>query len=830
METETGKPESDSAGSISLASNCLETSIFSEMTNTPNLTGSGVPKQEVSVDVTAKLPTTTTTVTPSAATAAMTPSTVNIVPQTTTSTFATSIAPLPSTPSTATSVPNSLSKLLNTPGAPSVVRPQPHPQARPQTNGFLANIAARTSVDYSLYRNNNTFPNLMNGNLTQFQTIPNNFNPYSSFQPQLVNNQTTLLGQNRPGRPTMVCLDTTNYSVSPTTQPLPYRPQARPQYPTQNPNSSPKGRPRVATAQPGYVSSHTGTSAAAPARAATTNEKVFPLLYSQLSTTNQILLGEYLTKLKNKAITWDEFFKRTLEIFGNKHRAFFQAIGCEYPKIATTGTTGTTAQTVAAPKPVPVPAPVIAATPVSTSAATPVTSASKVTGPAAPSTGTRAPIWNPGLNQGNPGNVTNSLPTMGIARPQIQTTTVRPSPQVPVTTTSLSSVRPPVPNESRSNGEDSKAVDFDNLTDVMGSVGVDLREESENIMRSVHGSVGLRANSSLTEDSGSRTLDHFAPPPFVEASNLDWILSRITSKYSISEVSPEVLELLSLAVEERVRSLLEQIIKTSKHRALAQQSYPTPPLNDNGKPIYKVMVNKDPRKQIQALERADKDRVRKYYLRLQEGSHLDDEGEPRSKKSKNKRDGFSGLTATASARNMSEESRKANANQTTHMFTGGLRKSWMLASTTPRVSSPLASTPPTKPSDSKSDKPKDSKNFERSDSALASVKKHAPAVSSNLVIKTSSSPSSPATNPLVLKKDQSSLLNPSSNSTSLSFNRPKSTVSPLTSSLSSRFAKYRPTTRSLTAQDALFVIESDVSGRPCSSRAKVLMRTYATLK
>lgn len=766
----------------------------------PNRNGNGITNTETPVDIKPKLSATTIT---------------------------------PSTVTTGTG-PNSLSKLLNTPGAPSVIRPQPRPlarpQPRPQASTFLTNIASRNPVDYSLYRSNSTFPNLVNGNLSQLQALPSGFNNYSNLRPQLGNIQASIAPQIRPasGRPNIGRIDTSMYSISPNTQPLTYRPQVRPQYTAQNLNSSPQVRPRGASTRPGYISSPAismaGAPAVTPARAAVPNEKVFSLLFSQLSTSNQILLGECLTKLKNKVMTWDEFHKRTLEIFGNKHSAFIQAIGADNPRPANTPQSS---QTVAAPRPAPVP--------VTAPVSTPVSYTSNLSGQAAPPSGNRAPLWNPGSNQNASGTtLTNSLPTLGISRPQVQPQTiiVRPSSITTSNPTSgPSAPRPPLQNESRINGEDNRAVDFDNLTDVMGSAGVDLREESENIMRSVHGSVGLRSNSSLTEVSGLRTLDSFVPLPFVEIPSLNQILLQITKKYDVSEISPEVLELLSLAVEERVRGLLDQMIKTSKHRVLAQQTYPTPPLNDIGKPIYKVMVNKDPRKQLQALERVDKDRVRKYYLRLEEGSQIDEDGESRSKKSKNRRDASSGLTATASARNMSEESRKANANQTTHMFTGGLRKSWMLASTTPRISSPLASAPPTTSRDSKSETNKDSKKPERTDSSLSSVKRHAPAVSSNLVSKTDSGPSSPVTSVIESKPDQSNQFKAPSNPNLLNINRTKTQVSPsLGSSLSSRFAKNRSTTRSLTAQDALFVIESDVSGRPCSSRAKLLMRSYATLK
>lgn len=686
---------------------------------------------------------------------------------------------------------NPLSKLPTAYAAPAVARAQ-----RPPPSNFpTRNLTSINPADYALFKNNAALQSSLNANLGQMHGLGGGFNNYGGFPNQLGVNPSALAAQARAisGRPMMGRNDNLLYSLPPGSQNRTYLNPARTQYPGQTLAANQVPRVRAPVARPVFPSTTASNVTRPP-----TNEKSFALLYSQLSTTNQALLGECLTNLKNKTITWDEFQVRTKEMFGDKHSAFIQAIGAEGPRQGATSH-------------LPQDASSAAATPLGTPSGNhssvltkPLTQAAAHQGPR--NTGWNRPTMNP--NQVSPANVlANQKAMFGANRPQPIGL------QNPSATNS--SVKAQAGIDTKSTGEDGRNVDYD-YTDVMGSVGVDLREESENIMRGVH----LNANANPTR-TGSGGLESYKLPPLIDSAELLQTLQCITKTHDITEVSSEFCSYVSLAVEERLRGLIEQMIHVSKHRQLSQQSYPTPPLNDSGKPIYKVIVHSDVRKQLKAIERVEKDKARKYYLRLEEGSNHLEENETRSKKLKTKKDPTSSNSAAANAKNMSEESRKHFANQTTHMFTGKHRKSWMLASTTPRISSPLASTPPTTPKVKAKEFAKDSKQSELIVSPTPTHLKHIPSVSSNLNPKPLSGPSSPS---IESKFDQSGQfrvpINP--NSFNLSRNNLLKNATPTT-----RFSNNQSSSRSITIKDALFVMESDAIGRPCPSRAQILLRAYS---
>ncbi|KAI0244793.1 hypothetical protein L0F63_002454 [Massospora cicadina] len=358
---------------------------------------------------------------------------------------------------------------------------------------------------------------------------------------------------------------------------------------------------------------------------------------SQLKPEVQQMLVELLSKLKNKQISYDDFSRLTKPCLGDQHDTIIQAV---------------------APQPL-VPA-------------------------------MYQPFSNPssGLLPPRLSMAQNNL--VKVQPAQEPAPTLAPSHQTSQPQPALRPAAIPTPAQSDSRPFDTQATDFGLLTDVMSSVGVDLREESENILRGVHTTSASRT-ANVTEGGSNFT----PPPPLLDPAALKLSIGAIASSHDLQDVSNEVYGYISLAVEERLRDLVEQMIKASLQRSRTQASFPTSPITESGRPLYRVAVSLDPKKQLQALERVDRCFARSFQLRL-EGSQLDEDGEPRIKRTRARKDLSSGISSNL--RNLSEDARKRNANQTTHMFTGGQRKAWMMASsvsTTPRVSSPLASTPPT---------------------------------------------------------------------------------------------------------------------------------------
>ncbi|KAG0364580.1 hypothetical protein BGZ54_007361 [Gamsiella multidivaricata] len=233
----------------------------------------------------------------------------------------------------------------------------------------------------------------------------------------------------------------------------------------------------------------------------------------------------------------------------------------------------------------------------------------------------------------------------------------------------------------RSSASGIERVNYDNITDVMGYVGVDLREESDNIMRDNDG----YSRSGGGYDGQDRTRIQ----NFISAKLLKAKVEHIAQSHKLQNIDGDVLAYLAMATQERLRGLVEQMVLASKHRGRSLATMP-PPMYDEDHPMYKVAVSQDVKRQLLAIERVEReeetkrkeliaDRERK----LAAGEDLDEAGDSRgsagasgAKKGKKQKEGGPGV----SARNMTDEARKKVANQTALGFAGGSGRSysWMM--------------------------------------------------------------------------------------------------------------------------------------------------------
>lgn len=237
--------------------------------------------------------------------------------------------------------------------------------------------------------------------------------------------------------------------------------------------------------------------------------------------------------------------------------------------------------------------------------------------------------------------------------------------------------------KSAANPADDK-VDYDALADVMNSVGVDLREESENIMKE---------NDMLAHQNGLEhpQEDHTRTQSFANTSLLAHRMALIAKRNNLTNVDIDAVNYLALACQDRLRTLLSSMINASKHRAKSNQ-FPEPPMSRNNTPLFKVVVSQDPTKQLHAINRADReeDMILKEFLKEKE----EEGGEgPKAKKSKTRKDGTS---IGAAARNINEEQRRKTANATALLSAGGVQKSWMISTSTDTITPPPP--PPSQPS------------------------------------------------------------------------------------------------------------------------------------
>ncbi|OMJ20698.1 hypothetical protein AYI70_g3950 [Smittium culicis] len=298
------------------------------------------------------------------------------------------------------------------------------------------------------------------------------------------------------------------------------------------------------------------------------------------------------------------------------------------------------------------------------------------------------------------------------------------------------------------------------IDDVMGIAGVDLRKERENIL---HASL-IQNQRKYKNDGATESYYSESEQPktysvilnnveivkesrkkieFLNETKLDDKVSLLLSNNGIKKVSASVSEILSQAVEYRLRSLVKSMISAAYHR-MRTQTIPPPPLNQTtNTPLYRIVPSFDLRKQLSALERVDKNNERKFFESLLDPDSLKsvsglgsatsnrassqnkpitneneldsvDDFEASNKndpttgklttKNKRKRVSNSGLDKSGlagssslslayatvsgsggsgsmlSARNMPDEVRSKITNQTALMSAGGVRKSWMMSS------------------------------------------------------------------------------------------------------------------------------------------------------
>ncbi|XP_077075791.1 transcription initiation factor TFIID subunit 4 [Siphateles boraxobius] len=148
--------------------------------------------------------------------------------------------------------------------------------------------------------------------------------------------------------------------------------------------------------------------------------------------------------------------------------------------------------------------------------------------------------------------------------------------------------QPPLPAQAHG-FKDSTSGSFrddDDINDVASMAGVNLSEESARILASGSELVGSVIRSCQEE-------------PFLFPSALQTRVLHIGGSLSIKEVCPDVLELLSLATQERLRDLLEKLTVVAQHR---QISY---------KDDWRYSLTNDVRSQLkfmEQLERLEKER------------------------------------------------------------------------------------------------------------------------------------------------------------------------------------------------------------------------------
>ncbi|KAI7881078.1 hypothetical protein K492DRAFT_187241 [Lichtheimia hyalospora FSU 10163] len=227
-------------------------------------------------------------------------------------------------------------------------------------------------------------------------------------------------------------------------------------------------------------------------------------------------------------------------------------------------------------------------------------------------------------------------------------------------------------------------IDYDTLTDVMGYAGVDLREEAEHFLKEGDGTGAILPDG----------VDRSKIQDFMNGDMLRSRVLELAQPLQISNVDQDFISYLALATQERLRGLVEQMVDASKHRVMSQAGSAPPPLDERtGHPLYRIVVQQDPRKQLLAIERAEREeeRKRKELLaererRMQMGEGEGEDGKSKKKKKEKDGTGAGGGPASGGARGSGaggasgDGTGKGGSTSETALIRaiGGVRKSWML--------------------------------------------------------------------------------------------------------------------------------------------------------
>ncbi|KAI8975698.1 transcription initiation factor TFIID component TAF4 family-domain-containing protein [Mycotypha africana] len=192
-----------------------------------------------------------------------------------------------------------------------------------------------------------------------------------------------------------------------------------------------------------------------------------------------------------------------------------------------------------------------------------------------------------------------------------------------------------------SGGGGSDRIDYDTLTDVMGYAGVDLREEAEHFVR---------------EGQDTSLPDGIDRSRYQDFMNIDMLRERLLgyAKYvNIKRVDNDFVAYIALATQDRLRQVMQNMVKASKHRTF--DPFDEPPMistttlatvskgqkrfleeedeeeegkgEENNKlyPLYKIHVKQNVMQQLATLEKVDRQTTLDLDTNAMDGDDDDDE-------------------------------------------------------------------------------------------------------------------------------------------------------------------------------------------------------------
>ncbi|CAI2175790.1 2635_t:CDS:2 [Funneliformis geosporum] len=155
-----------------------------------------------------------------------------------------------------------------------------------------------------------------------------------------------------------------------------------------------------------------------------------------------------------------------------------------------------------------------------------------------------------------------------------------------------------VPGISRATDENA------NYDDVLSFTGIDLKEETDNILRE-NELLGIRQSASAIQfPVRSR------PQSFLDPNKLASVVTSIAMQQELG-VNPNVMTYLALATQERIRSLVEAMIAAKNHRIHSEHVHYPGVTGVENQTKYKEIVSLDVKSQLLAIEKVEFEQERK---------------------------------------------------------------------------------------------------------------------------------------------------------------------------------------------------------------------------
>ncbi|CAG8708741.1 13070_t:CDS:2, partial [Funneliformis mosseae] len=216
--------------------------------------------------------------------------------------------------------------------------------------------------------------------------------------------------------------------------------------------------------------------------------------------------------------------------------------------------------------------------------------------------------------------------------------------------------------------------------DVLTFTGVNLKEETDNILRENELLGARQAASTIQPSDRSRTQS------FLDQNKLTNVVTSIAMQQKL-RVDPDVMTYLALATQERIRSLVEAMIVAKNHRIQSELVHHPSVTDVKNLPMYKEVASLDVKSQLLAIEKVEREQERKragskHYNKMRDEYAKDQSGTTsvtptvapkRHKRQKKEREG---TLPTSSIHKLTVNTK--NTNMTALSAAGGKTKSWMI--------------------------------------------------------------------------------------------------------------------------------------------------------